>query len=140
VAVAGLDTVTDGLGRVVLLDPATLEVRSRSAGPQTAANRFVHYSQDGDRFVTAAAGLVSLWEADTARLLGSWSVEGADSAGFLEDTDEVLIASSVPSVSVWDPRPRSAVESACRLAGRDLTAHEWATVLPNRPAASVCPD
>lgn len=137
VAVSGIDSSTDGSGRVALLDPVTLKTRSPSAGPQTAGGWFVAYSRDGGRFVTASAGRVSLWESATARLLGSMSVEGADGAGFGADNN-VLIASTVPSVSEWDPRPQAAVEAACRLAGRDLTMQEWETYLPNRPYSSVC--
>jgi len=138
VAVSGIDSSTDGSGRVALLDPATLKTRSPSAGPQTAGGWFVAYSRDGGRFVTASAGRVSLWESATAHLLGSMSVEGADGAGFDADTNNVLIASTVPKVSAWDPRPQAAVEAACRLAGRDLTMQEWETYLPNRPYSSVC--
>ncbi len=138
VAVSGIYSTTDGSGRVALLNPATLETRSLSSGPQTAGGSFVAYSNDGERFVTASAGRVSLWEADTAHLLGSLSVEGADGAGFQANNDDVLIASTVPGVSVWDPRPQAAVEAACRLAGRDLTKQEWETYLPNRAYSSVC--
>ncbi len=138
VAVSGNDNTTDTSGRVALLDPQTLTPRSQSAGPQTAGGWFVAYSPNGDRFVTASAGRVSLWEATTARLIGSLLVEGADGAGFAADTNDVLIASTVPEVSAWDPRPEAAVEAACRLAGRDLTKQEWETYLPNRPYSSVC--
>ena len=137
VAVSGNDNATDSSGRVALLDPQTLETRSLSAGPQTAGGLFVAYSPNGDRFVTASAGRMSLWEATTARLIGSLLVEGADGAGFAADTNDVLIASTVPEVSAWDPRPQAAVEAACRLAGRDLTKQEWQTYLPNRPYSSA---
>jgi len=138
VAVSGTDSLTDGSGRVALLDPATLTIRSLSAGPQTAGGWLVAYSHDGHRFVTASEGRVSLWDAATARLLGSLGAEGADGAGFVAGSDEVLVASTVPEVSAWDPRPQAAVEAACRLAGRDLTRQEWQTYLPNRPYSSVC--
>ena len=138
VAVSGKDSSTDGAGRVALLNPETLEIRSLSTGPPAQEGSFVAYSSDGERFVTAAEGRVSLWESSTARLLGSLSVEGADGAGFDADTNDVLIASTVPEVSVWDPRPQAAVEAACRVAGRDLTKQEWETYLPNRAYTSVC--
>ena len=138
VVVGGNDNATDGSGRVALLDPQTLETRALSAGPEAGGGGLALYSRDGNRFVIAGAGRVSLWEATTARLVGSLLVEGADGAGFAADTNDVLIASTVPEVSAWDPRPQAAVEAACQLAGRDLTKQEWQTYLPNRPYSSVC--
>ncbi len=139
VAVSGQANIDDGSGRVGLLDPQTLRVRSVSNGEQTAGGWFVAYSPDAARFVTAFEGRVSLWDAKTARLLGSLHVENGDGAGFAPGTPNVLIATSTAAVSVWDPRPEAALDTACRVAGRDLTAEEWAKYLPGRTRQSVCP-
>ena len=82
---------------------------------------------------------MSLWDAKTARLLTSLRVENGDGAGFAPDTGRVLIATSEGRVFAWNPQPGAAFDAACRLAGRDLTAEEWATYLPGRPRQTVCP-
>ena len=50
----------------------------------------------------------------------------------------MFIASVDGEVSIWDPRPEAAVKAACRIAGRDLTADEWRTNLPDRQREMVC--
>ena len=72
------------------------------------------------------------------RLLGSVGVEEGSLAGFAHGTSEVLIASLDGEVSIWDPRPETAVKAACRIAGRDLTAEERRTYLPERERQTVC--
>ena len=58
--------------------------------------------------------------------------------GFAPGTSDVLIASVDGALSLWDPRPEAAVKAACQIAGRDLTAQEWSTYLPNREREKVC--
>ena len=50
----------------------------------------------------------------------------------------MLIASPNLKVSLWDPRPVTAVKAACRIAGGELTAVVWRTSLPNREREQVC--
>ena len=138
VAVSGQANTVDDSGRVGLLDPQTLRVRSVSSGEQTAGGWFVSYSPDATRFVTAFEGRVSLWDAKTVRLLGSLRVENGDGAGFAPSTNNVLSATTNGSVLAWDPRPQAALNTACRVAGRDLTPEEWAKYLPGRTRTSVC--
>ena len=137
-AVSGNTNNFDSSGRVGLLDPQTLQVRSVASGEQTAGGWFVAYSADGTRFITAFGGTVSLWDSTNARLLGSLRIENGDGAGFAPATGNVLSATTQGTVLTWDPRPEAAFSTACRLAGRDLTAEEWATYLPGRPPRSVC--
>ncbi|MEO7422846.1 MAG: BTAD domain-containing putative transcriptional regulator [Ornithinibacter sp.] len=138
VAVSGNDNKVDLSRRVGLLDPKTLRVRSVTSGEQSAGGWGISYSPDGSQFVTATEGLVSLWDARTARLLGSLRAEHGDGAGFAPGTGNVLSATTDGAILAWDPRPESALKTACRLAGRDLTAEEWAKYLPDRARTPVC--
>ena len=81
---------------------------------------------------------MGLWDVPTETLLGSVGVKGESVAGFAPGTSQVLIASPDGEVSIWDPRPETAVKAACQIAGRDLTAQEWRTYLPNRERQMVC--
>jgi WD40 repeat protein len=139
VAVSGQSNADDDSGRVGLLNPQTLQVRSVSSGEQTAGGGSVAYSPDGSQFVTAFQGRVSLWDATTVQLLGSLRVENGEGAGFAPATGNVLSATTDGSVSLWDPRPQAALNAACQVAGRDLTQAEWAKYLPGRTQTSVCP-
>jgi WD40 repeat protein len=138
VAVSGHAHAVDGLGRVGLLDPNTLLVRSMASGERTAGGWFVSYAADGSRFVTSEGGRVSLWDAKTVGLLGSLRVEHGDGAGFSADRHNVLSTTTDGTVLAWDPRPEAALKPACQVAGRDLTPDEWAKYLPGRPRTSVC--
>jgi len=53
---------------------------------------------------------------------------------------EALAAPGFTGASVlWDLRPATWLDAACRMAGRDLTAEEWARYLPGRAQRAVCP-
>ena len=138
VVVVGSDPSQDGHGTVAFLDPNTLSTRSRTSGPHIAGGFMIQFSPDGERFTTSGSGRVGLWDARTRSYLGFVTAEGEAHAGFAQGTSEVLIASVDGEVSIWDPRPEAAVKAACRIAGRDLTAEEWSTYLPNREREQVC--
>ena len=138
VVVVGSDPSQDGHGTVAFLDPNTLSTRSRTSGPHIAGGFMIQFSPDGERFTTSGSGRVGLWDARARSYFGSVTAEGESHAGFAQGTSDVLIASVDGEVSIWDPRPEAAVEAACRIAGRDLTAEERRTYLPNREREKVC--
>lgn len=138
VVVVGGDPSQDGHGAVAFLDANTLSTRSRTSGPHIAGGFMIQFSPDGQRFATSGSGRVGLWDARTRGYLGFATAEGESHAGFAPGTSEVLIAAVDGEVSIWDPRPEAAVKAACQIAGRDLTAQEWRTYLPNREREEVC--
>jgi DNA-binding SARP family transcriptional activator/WD40 repeat protein len=137
IVVAGRDIPDDNRAVVSVLDPDTLATTSTLSGEETSVGEVIQFSPDGDQFVTAGSGGVSLWLSHTPELLGSVRTD-AYSAGFDARDADILVASTGGTVAVWDPRPQEAVEAACRIAGRDLTEREWKTYLPNRPREKVC--
>ena len=58
---------------------------------------------------------------------------------FRPGTTDVTILDGSGRILTWDTRPEHAIEFACRLAGRDLTADEWRTYVGTRPQFDVCP-
>jgi WD40 repeat protein len=137
IVVVGSIPSPDGYGTVAFLDPGDLSMKSTTSGPQIPWGS-IQFSPDGERFATSGQDRVGLWDVPTESLLGSVGVKGGSLAGFAQGTSEVLIASPDGNLSLWDPRPETAVKAACRIAGRDLTAEEWHTYLPNREREKVC--
>jgi hypothetical protein len=57
----------------------------------------------------------------------------------LPDGNTVLIASQDGTISTWDTTVQHSLETACRIAGRNLTRDEWHDVLGNRTYQESCP-
>ncbi|MFI7064599.1 BTAD domain-containing putative transcriptional regulator [Kribbella sp. NPDC050124] len=138
--------VTGQSGEVVTIELATGQLRQPSTGLGTEVLR-VRYSDDGTRLITGAIdGGVSLWDAGTLELLGTARAPQGPgepvpaTAEFVAGTHDVVIASHDGQIFRWDTDPKRAVEVGCRMAGRNLTAAEWAQYLPQQPFQKVCPD
>ena len=139
IVVVGSTPSQDGYGTVAFLDPGDLSTKSTEAGPHIPWSReAIRFSPDGERFAISGHDRVGLWNVKPGRLLGSVGIEDLSLAGFAHGTSEVLIASLDGEVSLWDPRPETAVKAACRIAGRDLTEWEWDTYLPERERQKIC--
>ncbi len=126
-----LDVVT---GRPVR--PAQL-AHSGGAGP-------LSFSRDGRRMVSAGLeGSVALWDVSSATITARVRLPESvlTSAVFRPDDQTILIAPwwSDPAVYVWDPSTARAIDSACRAAGRDLTAQEWREHFGDQPFRQTCP-
>jgi WD40 repeat protein len=102
----------------------------------------VAYSPDGTRIITGGYdGRVALWHARTGELLGS-VLPGALGTAIrpivLPDGHTVLIPAEDGTVMRWDARPAHWLSFACAVAGRQLTAAEWAHVLDTRRYRKTC--
>lgn len=64
------------------------------------------------------------------------------SPSFLPDS-RILVAASVDRpralVHRWDTRPDHWIDSACKIAGRNLTEDEWRDAFDERPYRETCP-
>jgi WD40 repeat protein len=129
-------------GYVGVLDVSTAEwVRAPIDGHHNTAIT-VRYSPDGDTLVSGGLdGRVALWDGHTGALLGSVVVASpnvATAAGFAPDGHTVVIASTDGTLARWDTQVEHWISAACRIAGRGLTAAEWAAILPDRPYINTC--
>ena len=125
-------------GAVALLGAGDLSTKVRKSGPHLHWGG-IQFSPQGDKFTTSGPSRAGLWDLATVTLSGLVPIDENSYAGFAHGSStEVLIASPDGSVSVWDPDPETAIRTACRIAGRDLTAEEWRTYLPDRPFEPVC--
>ena len=138
IVVVGSIPSQDGYGTVAFLDPGDLSTKSRET-------RATHSLGGGDPVLARWRAVRDLrarpsgpLERGAGASAGLGRRRGRSLAGFAHGTSEVLIASLDGEVSVWDPRPETAVKAACRIAGRDLTEWEWDTYLPQRERQKIC--
>ena len=137
-------SLTGPATKLAVLHSETLEVLSRTrnavAGGATA------FSRDGSKLLSSDEKVVSIAATDVvgsrqSLRLGDDGIGGHLFSGavFTADESRVLIASDDGGLFVWNPSLSAAAAAACRMAGRDLTAEEWATYLPDREPQTVCP-
>jgi WD40 repeat protein len=102
------------------------------------------YSPGGSRILTTGLdGTVALWDAARGRLLGRTALEGRPyaAAAFTADGHEARIVEWWSGqVWSWPLDLEPVVAFACRAAGRELTAEEWADNFGDRPYQRVCTD
>lgn len=128
-------------GEVLIIDPAT--------GQNVAAPRIAHqgwvngiaFSPDSSLLVTAGwDGGVALFDGKTAASLGTVLTPNQQlvTADFLPDGHTVAIAAYDDGVYSWDTRLERAIERACRMSGRNLSADEWRENFGERPFQKIC--
>jgi WD40 repeat protein len=129
-------------GRVWILDTGT--GHSVDSPPPTGRPGiyWVGWSPDGSHVLSADdVGTLELWDAATGAVQNTVTVPGDTMAigQFHPGTTDVTILDGSGRVLDWDTRPEHAVEFACQMAGRDLTAEEWHTYVGTDPQFEVCP-
>ena len=136
-AAGGPAPAAGGAGATALLDAATLSAVWRLSGPDAGAV-MANFSADGSRLVTWWYGRVNLVDARNGVVRGSLDSADTSSAGFGENSWTVIRAGWDGSTSSWVARAETALAAACHIVGRDLTATEWDSYLPDRPFEPVC--
>jgi len=103
----------------------------------------VAYAPDGVNFASSGNdGEVTLWDGSTGEPLASLVPGGQNvwtAAEFQSDGHALLIAGRDGTVHVLDTRLESWIDRACVVAGRNLTAREWAEAIGDRPYHETCP-
>ncbi|MFE6255815.1 BTAD domain-containing putative transcriptional regulator [Agromyces sp. NPDC057865] len=75
-------------------------------------------------------GSVSIYDLEAGLRIGEpIPVTVESGSGMLRADGEQIAVNVIGGVAVWDLRPATHAEAACRMAGRDLTREEWATYL-----------
>ena len=106
--------------------------------PRATAGCMSYFPPNGRSTVVVggANGAVSVWDGRTGELLASLTAEptnGTVRPTILDDGHTAMLTSPDGAVYTWDIRPESWVESACKIAGRNLTEDEWRDAFGDRP-------
>ena len=83
-------------------------------------------------------GAVTLWDAAARSRLGPLGSGTASSAALSPSGSQLVTVDAAGDPRVWDLHENDWVTSACRIAGRQLTAQEWKQVLPGRAYRPAC--
>jgi DNA-binding SARP family transcriptional activator/WD40 repeat protein len=129
-------------GRVWILDARTGQPVDAPPPTRRSPIFWVGWSPDGSQVLSADnGGTLALWDASTDTVQNTVTVPGSAivTGQFRPGTTDVTILDGSGRILTWDTRPEHAIEFACRLAGRDLTADEWRTYVGTRPQFDVCP-
>jgi WD40 repeat protein len=126
-------------GRMEILDTRTGAFAGGAPPASHGGTQYwVAYTPRGDEVITSDAERdVTLWDAVTGRVEASIRGYGA-AAQLRSGTHEVWIFGVGTGVA-WDPRLKRAIDYGCAMAGRDLTAEEWATYVGDGDPQQVCP-
>jgi WD40 repeat protein len=100
------------------------------------------FTPDGRTLVTASAeGTVALWDVGSRKPIGAplrFAPSAYVAAALSPDGRYVYaVPPRGPGVR-FDASPDAWARHACLVAGRDLTAREWADALPDRPYRRIC--
>ncbi|GAA1818019.1 BTAD domain-containing putative transcriptional regulator [Agromyces neolithicus] len=87
-------------------------------------------------------GTVSIYDLEEGLRLGDpipVATPFAAASGMFRADGEEIAVNAAGGVAVWDLRPETHADAACRMAGRDLTREEWASYLADLgPYRSTC--
>ena len=130
---------TEG-GQVLLLDPRTGRETEPPIQVATGYVGQVSFSPDGRRYAVASGdGTASVWDVPSATRVGNpLTTPDAIPAVIFEPNGRLLIEGLTTAVE-WPMDVKTWEQSACRVAGRNLTRAEWHDVLPNRAYRPTCP-
>ena len=129
-------------GRGHLFSTATWKPVGRPLEAHTARITTAQFAADGGTLVTAGAdGTVVLWDVKTQKPIGSPIVLARNtfaSAALSRDGSRLFAVSTRGDGISFDMSPVDWSRHACLVAGRELTAAEWADALPGRPYRALC--
>jgi WD40 repeat protein len=130
-------------GRGQLFSTTTWQPVGRRVEGHTGRITSAEFTRDGRTLVTAAAdGTAALWDAETQKSLGS-PLELAPntyaSAALSPDGARLFAVSTRGDGISFELSRQAWKRHACLVAGRELTAAEWADALPAQPYRRVCP-
>jgi len=134
------EVVASSSDRLAVYSGSTLERSRALPRPPAASDRLVA-SADGKTLLVWSYGDrgVSVYDLVGGERLGDSLPRGPDGLGDLRADGLQFTHSAPDGVAVWDLDPGHQFEAACRIAGRELNADEWATYLAEfGPQRATC--
>ncbi len=102
------------------------------------------FSEDGKWLATFGGdGAAALWDIEMGRQLGTSLVGSMNEWGGIwlsPNADRLVTYQTDGTIWEWPLDDAALLERVCAVAGRDLTADEWATYAPGLEVSPVCPD
>jgi WD40 repeat protein len=130
----GLDS-----GRVLILDPHTGTTVAAPEPTHSGGVDWLAWTADGSHIISTGSGGLQLWDPSTGQVLDSVETPNGGIGQFRGESAHVTIVDMDGRVLDWDTSRQHALDYACRIAGRDLTADEWSRYLGDQPRFQVCP-
>lgn len=127
-------------GRITRHDPADLSRLGTLPGAHGEISS-LQFSSDGSLLLaTAYDETTSLYDLATGTRLGDPVPTAAPQIvpAFLRPDGQSMAVTVEEGVAVWDLDPDHQFEAACRIAGRELTAEEWATYFGDAEQVATC--
>jgi WD40 repeat protein len=127
-------------GRITRHDPDDLSRLGTLPGAHGEINS-LQFSSDGSLLLaTANDETTSLYDVATGIRLGDPVSTAAPLIvpAFLRPDGQEMAVTVEEGVAVWDLDPSEQFEAACRIAGRELTAEEWATYFGDAEQVATC--
>ena len=101
---------------------------------------FINFSPNSRLIaVTGGEGTVLLFDTATGDAIGTSLMNNAADAVFDPNGKSLIVLDSGEGVHRLDVDPRSWLQRACSIAGRDFTSQEWQRYVPGQPRITVCP-
>ena len=128
-------------GSIIFADPRTARPIGSPIQAGSTQLTGVAVSRDGAQLAALdIEGSLYLWKLDTRRALGP--PLRTDSSGVADPVflsgDRQIVTASFDGFLSWDLNPDAWKETACALAGRDLSREEWSAFLPGEPYRATC--
>jgi WD40 repeat protein len=134
-----------GTSGVFTIDPRSGTTKFAPTTGHKAQGISVRFSPDGTRLVSGAAdGTATVWDPQTLdNLLTAATASEANPIPvapiFTQGSDLIAIPSYDGKTYHWDTSTARILNQACVMAGRNLTASEWAQMFPNLHYQETCP-
>jgi WD40 repeat protein len=125
-------------GRLLILDARTGAAVLSPNPTHNFGIGWLAWSPDSSSIISTGGGL-QIWDASTGQVQDTVTVPGGGAGTFRRESSHITIVNVEGRVYDWNPSRTYAVEYACRIAGRDLTADEWSRYLGDQPRFRVCP-
>ena len=133
----------DPSGRLYVFDVASGRRLGEPARLHTGVVLDARWLDDATVATTGSDGRVVLYDVRRGLVRGRpipFTRDGGEDGGYLvtASRDELVVAGATTAGRSFPLSVSSWIAHACKVAGRDLTAAEWASYVPSRPYRKTC--